>query len=560
MKYRKLFFENHPIFGSACFDFTDATGKTVDTIILAGENGCGKSFLLSFLNTYNPTFSFKELGCKVRVEVELTDDDLMMLHENKDFVRYCKGRFVGRVITFVHDTIFEDYNSRVEFVTPDGKKGTEYAFHFVTNQNLYRSVYSDVEINFSPNDITHTTSSNLDNTIKGSIRSSKNLATEIKQLLVDINELDNEELAKWVDLHKGQAPTDEVLHKRIRRFTAAFDKMFPYKHFIGIDNKENHKEVLFEEFGKQMEISQLSSGEKQIVFRGGFLLRNIGTINGAVVLVDEPELSLHPQWQLKILTFLKSLFTDEKGIQTSQIIVATHSPFIIHNNTRANDKVIVMQKNGKGEVKVLDKPEYYNWSVSTAVEEAFRVSPLLVEKKVFVFLEGETDEIYYNKAMEVYGFDSNLISFNWIGHYVGGKKDKAENTGDKALNSAAAFFKANPHMLHFSKVYLLYDCDTQKPFEREGNLFIGAMTKNEQYTAYKIGVENLLDLPNNFDYNKFYKTNTKTDDYGAVSKIVNLDKNSLAEYVTNLPKEQLLIILNNFRIEIENILQRIEEK
>lgn len=45
------------------------------------------------------------------------------------------------------------------------------------------------------------------------------------------------------------------------------------------------------------------------------------------------------------------------------------------------------------------------------VEEAFNVIPLLDEKKVIVFLEGETDEAYYNKAMEVFdSFPQNINS------------------------------------------------------------------------------------------------------------------------------------------------------
>lgn len=555
MKFRKISFNNHPILGNVSFDFTDTQGKTVDTIILAGENGCGKSYLLSFLNSYYPSMTAKQLGFTMRVEVELTSEDIRKLNDDKDFVRVLGQRLTGNVVTFIHDTTFQDDNSRVEFTDKSGGKVIDYAFRFDRSPSLFVSVFSDVEINFAPERVQHTTSSNLDDSIQGPIRSSQNLATEIKQLFVDINALDNDELASWVDSHKGQAPVEDVLHKRIRRFTNAFDKIFPHKHFLGIDNRDNNKAVLFEEFGNQMEIGQLSSGEKQIVFRGGFLLRNQGSINGAVILVDEPELSLHPQWQLKILNFLKGLFTDEQGKQTSQLIVATHSPFILHNNSRANDKVIVMQKNDKGEVRILDKPEYYNWSAESTVEEAFHVTPLLRGHKVIVFLEGETDEIYFNKTMEVYGFDSTMISFNWIGHYSGGDKSKAENTGDKALNSAAAFFKANPMMIAGNKVYLLYDCDTNKPDAQEGNLFIGAMTVNSQATIYKIGVENLLVLPSDFEFDKFYKTQNKVDKYGAESTIVELDKSSLANYIVNLPSAQLLVVLKNVKTEIEKIIK-----
>jgi len=55
-----------------------------------------------------------------------------------------------------------------------------------------------------------------------------------------------------------------------------------------------------------MSISQLSSGEKQIVFRGSFLLKDKESSKGALILIDEPEISLHPNWQLKVLSFFKN--------------------------------------------------------------------------------------------------------------------------------------------------------------------------------------------------------------------------------------------------------------
>ena len=556
MKFRKVIFYNHPVLGSIGFDFTDAEGKTVNTIILAGENGCGKSLLLSVLNNYNPSISAKELGYKLNVEVELSGEDIEAIKINKNTNSVMGNLLAGNIVTFVHDTTFQDDLSRVRFSDVNGRTQLTYAHYFSSIPTLYKTVLSDVEINFTPGTINHTTSTHLDREVIRSEKSTQNLATEIKQLLIDINELDNEELAQWVDSHPGQVPIDSVLHKRIRRFTRAFDKIFPHKRLVGIDNHDNQKRVLFEEHGKQMEISQLSSGEKQIVFRGGFLLRNLGTLNGAPVLVDEPELSLHPRWQLEILSFLKSLFTDEKGCQTSQLIVATHSPFILHNDTRADDKVLVLQKDDKGIITVLDKPTFYSWSESTAVEDAFCVSPLLVKGSVVVFVEGETDEVYYRKALEVFGYEKSKISFNWIGHYLGGDKGKAENTVDKALNSAAAFLKANPNIIQFCKVYLLYDCDTHKPDSQDGNLYIGAMTHNASATNYRIGVENLLVLPPEFDYSRFYKTSSKENEYGAVSSIVDLDKSALSQYITSLPDSELAGVLSNLKIEIETIFNR----
>lgn len=224
MKFRKISFNDHPILGSVSFDFTDAVGKTVDTIIIAGENGCGKSYLLSFLNYYEPSFSAKVAGYALKVEVELTEDNLKILNNDKGFVNDIGQHLVNNIVTFVHGTSSNDADSRVEFETKEGKRALGHTYYF-HKPALYQTVFSDVEINFSPDKVKYTTSSSLDNANYSSVHSSRNLATEIKQLLVDVNELDNQELAKWVDNHKGQVPTDNVLHKRIRRFTNAFDKI-----------------------------------------------------------------------------------------------------------------------------------------------------------------------------------------------------------------------------------------------------------------------------------------------------------------------------------------------
>lgn len=41
-KVRKIQFIEHPILKNMEFNFVGRDGKTVDTVIFAGENGCGK--------------------------------------------------------------------------------------------------------------------------------------------------------------------------------------------------------------------------------------------------------------------------------------------------------------------------------------------------------------------------------------------------------------------------------------------------------------------------------------------------------------------------------------
>jgi ABC-type transport system involved in cytochrome c biogenesis ATPase subunit len=72
-------------------------------------------------------------------------------------------------------------------------------------------------------------------------------------------------------------------------------------------------------------ISRLSSGEKQIIIMFYRLLFH--TTPGSLAIIDEPEISLHVSWQQK----LGSIFLDISRIRNVEILVATHSPQIIHD-------------------------------------------------------------------------------------------------------------------------------------------------------------------------------------------------------------------------------------
>ena len=48
-KIRKVKFIDHPILKNLELDFCGKDGKAVDTVIIAGENGCGKSSVLNTL-------------------------------------------------------------------------------------------------------------------------------------------------------------------------------------------------------------------------------------------------------------------------------------------------------------------------------------------------------------------------------------------------------------------------------------------------------------------------------------------------------------------------------
>ena len=77
--------------------------------------------------------------------------------------------------------------------------------------------------------------------------------------------------------------------------------------------------------GTALQLQKLSSGEKQILIMFYILLFH--TEPESIVILDEPEISLHVSWQQK----LGSVFQDICRTRGIQMIVATHSPQVIHD-------------------------------------------------------------------------------------------------------------------------------------------------------------------------------------------------------------------------------------
>ena len=106
---------------------------------------------------------------------------------------------------------------------------------------------------------------------------------------------------------------------------------------------KNNSIPIFEKNNNEIEISSLSSGEKQVIFRGVYLLRNKNSLKGVPVFIDEPEISMHPKWEEIIFEYYKNIFSEE-NIQTSQIFVATHSEHILSNVLNYNDSLVIKIK------------------------------------------------------------------------------------------------------------------------------------------------------------------------------------------------------------------------
>jgi hypothetical protein len=95
----------------------------------------------------------------------------------------------------------------------------------------------------------------------------------------------------------------------------------------------------------------------------------------SLIFIDEPEISLHPNWQMQYFSFLRELFSDPE-FSSSHLFVATHSHFLISDLEGRNSKIIGL-KRVDGKIEIVNLPKNINtfgWSAEQILLEIFRVS------------------------------------------------------------------------------------------------------------------------------------------------------------------------------------------
>lgn len=98
-------------------------------------------------------------------------------------------------------------------------------------------------------------------------------------------------------------------------------------------------------YEKEISFFNLSQGERTVFIDNLLLFDKIKLTekNNICLLLDEPELSLHPQWQKRYISELIKLLSNIKN-KNFHIVIASHSPFILSDIPKEN---IVFLENGK---------------------------------------------------------------------------------------------------------------------------------------------------------------------------------------------------------------------
>lgn len=121
--------------------------------------------------------------------------------------------------------------------------------------------------------------------------------------------------------------------------------------------------------GEKVDADHLSSGEFNLLSIVTSVVLAAGT-QRLLLLLDEPEISQHPNWQLDLIPNLEKALVD----YGCHFLIATHCHFLVSNLPLKRSNVICLTRNEQNEIKVENIPsETYGWSADEVLLKAFGV-------------------------------------------------------------------------------------------------------------------------------------------------------------------------------------------
>jgi len=166
----------------------------------------------------------------------------------------------------------------------------------------------------------------------------------LKSGIDEISIVEDEFVKYWYNQVKFQNKRNDEITESLQKFISetlkGLDLNFTYGY---IDEGDN---IFFENDKKdRFRIDELSTGEQTLLSK--ILYLYMKNLKDKIILIDEPELSLHPLWQNKVLEIYEN-FAKQNNCQ---IIIATHSPHII--GSAKNEYLRILRKNEDGKVEVV---------------------------------------------------------------------------------------------------------------------------------------------------------------------------------------------------------------
>lgn len=108
-----------------------------------------------------------------------------------------------------------------------------------------------------------------------------------------------------------------------------------------------------------------SSGETHLLCQFIGIMAEIRPYS--LILIDEPENSSHPNWQMNYVGWLKEIFKD---YHNCHFVIATHSPLLLANMKYSESTIISLTRNADG--KIVSQGDYKSGCFSWTIDEILR--------------------------------------------------------------------------------------------------------------------------------------------------------------------------------------------
>lgn len=138
--------------------------------------------------------------------------------------------------------------------------------------------------------------------------------------------------------------------------------------------------------------NDISSGEYHL------LISSIGMFSkmeqNALILIDEPEISLHPNWQMKYVSFIKDVF---RKFNSCHFVLTTHSHFLVSDLEGENSSVIALNRDNENRIlaTLLEGKDTFGWSAEEVLYNVFNVRTTRN-----MYLEAELRELLHKIAIK----------------------------------------------------------------------------------------------------------------------------------------------------------------
>ena len=154
--------------------------------------------------------------------------------------------------------------------------------------------------------------------------------------------------------------------------------------------------------GSAFGLADSSSGETHLLCQFIGIMADIRS--GSLILIDEPENSSHPDWQMNYVGWLREIFKDYRDCH---FIIATHSPLILANMKASESTIVRLRRDGETN-RISDEGGMehgcYSWTVDEILQDVMEMksSRTAEFKSAMTEFEKALDDDSKGRAKEAY--------------------------------------------------------------------------------------------------------------------------------------------------------------